>query len=68
MTKRKELIKLITNNILTLKTKGVLKVAIDGVDGAGKTVFADELAEMLRLSIGRLLELQYATKEEIQVK
>lgn len=27
---------------------GVLRVAVDGVDGAGKTVFADELAAVLR--------------------
>ena len=31
-------------------TRGVVRVAIDGVDGAGKTYFADELAEALRAS------------------
>lgn len=29
-------------------TRGVLRVAVDGVDGAGKTYFADELADVLK--------------------
>jgi len=33
--------------ILSMPSAGVLRVAIDGVDGAGKTVFADELAEVI---------------------
>lgn len=27
---------------------GAVRIGIDGVDGAGKTIFADELAEVLR--------------------
>jgi uridine kinase len=33
--------------VLGLRLDGVTRVAIDGVDGAGKTTFADELAEAL---------------------
>ena len=35
-----------------LATQGVVRVAIDGVDGAGKTYFADELADALK-ALGR---------------
>ncbi len=31
-------------------TAGVVRVGVDGVDGAGKTYFADELAELLKAS------------------
>jgi len=33
--------------VLALPAAGTLRVAIDGVDGAGKTMFADELREVL---------------------
>jgi uridine kinase len=41
---RNTLIQSIAKQILELPSNGIIKVAIDGVDGAGKTVFADELA------------------------
>lgn len=51
---RQELLHHVASAILTLRkvrgSNGILKVAIDGVDGAGKTTFADELAEHLRSS------------------
>ncbi len=36
--------------VLALPGNGVVRVAIDGVDGAGKTMFADELADRLASS------------------
>ena len=38
----------IASAILALPAAGIVRVAIDGVDGAGKTVFAEELAAALR--------------------
>ena len=35
------------NAIAMLPSGGIIRVAIDGVDGAGKTWFADELAALL---------------------
>ncbi len=40
---REELLKSVASLIVKLPRTGVVKVAIDGVDGAGKTTFADEL-------------------------
>ena len=40
--------------VLALPANGVTRVAVDGVDGAGKTTFADELAGRLA-SVGRPL-------------
>ena len=40
----------IADDILSLDSKNIVKVAIDGVDGAGKTTFADELASILESS------------------
>jgi uridine kinase len=48
MSKRHELLQTVARQILALPTSFVLRVAIDGVDGAGKTVFGDELAAVLR--------------------
>jgi uridine kinase len=45
---REHLLKTIAQMILGLARPGVLRVAVDGVDGAGKTVFADELAAVIR--------------------
>ncbi|MGE0172255.1 MAG: uridine kinase [Oligoflexales bacterium] len=42
---RQKLIAAIADRIIEMRHDGVLKIAIDGVDGAGKTCFADELAE-----------------------
>jgi uridine kinase len=40
----------IAGELLAIRARGVTRVAVDGVDGAGKTVFADELAEALKPS------------------
>jgi uridine kinase len=45
---RSELVSKIANRILDLPSENVTRVAIDGVDGAGKTHFADELASCLQ--------------------
>lgn len=41
---RTELLRNLASLIVQTPSQGILKVAIDGVDGAGKTFFADELA------------------------
>jgi uridine kinase len=46
---RTELIEEIATTICGLRPEGRLAVAIDGVDGAGKTMFADELAAELEV-------------------
>lgn len=46
-TIRSEILKLVAERILKSSSSGVLRVGIDGVDGAGKTVFGDELTEVL---------------------
>lgn len=48
MTVRHGLIESLISEINALPGKGITFVGIDGVDGAGKTVFADELADALR--------------------
>jgi uridine kinase len=50
MSLRQELLDTIATKILELPTPFVTRVAIDGFDGAGKTVFADELAKVLEIS------------------
>lgn len=50
MTKRGELLQAIADKILNLPAADVVRVAIDGVDGAGKTVFADELLHYIEPS------------------
>lgn len=47
MTSRQQLISIIADRILERKRESILKVGIDGLDGAGKTFFADELASEL---------------------
>jgi uridine kinase len=47
---RKSLLSDIANRILARPFTSVLRVAIDGVDGAGKTCFADELVPHLQAS------------------
>jgi len=49
---RKALIAEIATEILALPTTNIRRVAIDGVDGAGKTHLADELATEPLLSSG----------------
>jgi uridine kinase len=48
MIPRQQLLEAIADRIVALPATGVAKVAIDGVDGAGKTTFADELAAVLQ--------------------
>ncbi len=45
---REKVIEELANRILALKRPHPIRVAIDGVDGAGKTTLADELATALR--------------------
>jgi len=45
---RKELIKQLAEKILSIKKDHPIKVGIDGVDAAGKTFLADELADYLK--------------------
>lgn len=47
MTKRSEFLAELVNRILAAQNDGVLRVAINGVDGSGKTRLADELAPLL---------------------
>lgn len=44
---RRNLIAAIAARIVTLRSSGIVFVGVDGVDGAGKTYFADELAETI---------------------
>ncbi len=52
MTQRQELLNTMADKILELPSPLVTRVAIDGVDGAGKTMFANELADVLQ-ALGR---------------
>jgi uridine kinase len=47
---RQGVLREVAKRILEVPSPFVLRVAIDGVDGAGKTTFADELAEVLEAS------------------
>jgi uridine kinase len=47
MTKREQLLQIVAAKIVGLPAAGIARVAVDGVDGAGKTTFADELADYL---------------------
>src|SRR5262245_44942602 len=48
MSRRAQLIEAIAKRILGLPSERVARIGVDGVDGAGKTMFADELADILR--------------------
>ena len=48
MARREQILENVAHRILRLPSVGVVKVGIDGVDGAGKTTFADELARVLQ--------------------
>ncbi len=50
MVQRHTLLREVAAAILTLSTPHVIRVGIDGVDGAGKTTFADDLAPLLAAS------------------
>jgi hypothetical protein len=47
MTGRQRILSYVAGAILKLPAASVVRVGIDGVDGAGKTVFADELARVI---------------------
>ncbi|ADI13230.1 uridine kinase [Truepera radiovictrix] len=47
MNLRRALLEAVAERLLATPSPFVLRVAIDGVDGAGKTTFADELAPLL---------------------
>jgi uridine kinase len=49
LTERQRLLNVLARRIARLSPDRVVRVAIDGVDGAGKTTFADELADILRM-------------------
>ncbi len=44
---RQHLVAWLAGEILCARDEGVTRVAVDGVDGAGKTMFADELATVV---------------------
>jgi len=50
MTLRSEILITVATQILALQSRGILRVAVDGVDAAGKTFFANELAAVLQAS------------------
>jgi uridine kinase len=52
MSQRQKLLEVIAQKIFALPSNRIQMVAIDGVDGAGKTVFANEVAALLE-SFGR---------------
>jgi uridine kinase len=48
MSQRVQLLEVVADRILRLPSDRTARVGVDGVDGAGKTMFADELAQILR--------------------
>lgn len=52
---RQELLQRLAGAILRLALPGVTRVAVDGVDGAGKSVFGDELARLLAAAGRRVI-------------
>jgi uridine kinase len=50
MARRAQILDSVADRILRLPSDRVVKVGIDGVDGAGKTRFADDLASVLQAS------------------
>jgi uridine kinase len=48
MSQRVQLLETVADRILRLPSDRTARVGVDGVDGAGKTMFADELAQFLR--------------------
>jgi uridine kinase len=52
---RQSVLQNVAKSVLRVTTKDVVRVAIDGVDGAGKTVFADELGHVLGVAEARVI-------------
>jgi uridine kinase len=52
---RQALLQDVASSVLRFPKRGIVRVAIDGVDGAGKTVFADELARALEAAGGKVI-------------
>ena len=50
MLTRQKLVSYVAERIATLREDGIIRVGIDGADGAGKTVFADEVAAVIRFA------------------
>jgi uridine kinase len=50
MLERQKILEKVANTILGLPIVHVVRVGIDGVDGAGKTIFGNELARLLKRS------------------
>jgi uridine kinase len=48
LTGRQQALNVVAQHIVRLSPERIVRVAIDGVDGAGKTTFADELADVMR--------------------
>ncbi|HET9223587.1 MAG TPA: hypothetical protein VFO07_13835 [Roseiflexaceae bacterium] len=55
MPERQEILHTVAAAILRLPTSNVVRVGIDGVDGAGKSMFGDELAQVLAAAGRRLI-------------
>jgi uridine kinase len=53
MSKREAVLADIANTIEGISDRAMIRVAIDGVDGAGKTCFADELAGLFSIPVIR---------------
>jgi uridine kinase len=53
--RRQDVIEAVARAVSALPTTRVFRVAVDGVDGAGKTYFADELARALRAAGRRVI-------------
>ena len=49
---RQQILRTVATAILGLPTSHVVRIGIDGVDGAGKSIFGDELAQVL-IAAGR---------------
>jgi uridine kinase len=52
---RQALLQDIARSVLRVPKRDIVRIAIDGVDGAGKTVFADELARALEATGGKVI-------------
>jgi uridine kinase len=47
MPQRQAILRMVADAILRLPANPIVRVGVDGVDGAGKTVFGDQLAQIL---------------------
>jgi uridine kinase len=55
MPDRRQILRTVAKAIVHLPGSWVVRVGIDGVDGAGKTIFGDELAQTLAVSGRRII-------------